>query len=150
MSMLRPCTLIAGILWSLCMTVPAARGQEDGLWLSDFSAAKDKAKTENKLLLVDFTGSDWCPWCIKLHDEVFNKDEFKVEAPKKFVLVELDFPRKKSLPAPLKSQNDHLASQYKITGFPTLVLIGKNGRVLWRANFKDETLIPAIEAALRR
>ena len=60
--------------------------------MSDFEAAKAKAKAENKLLLVDFTGSDWCVWCKKLKAEVFDQDTFQTAAPEQFVLVELDFP----------------------------------------------------------
>ncbi len=66
-----------------------------GLWQTDFKAAQAKAKEDKKYLLVDFTGSDWCTWCIRLHNEVFDKEPFKAEAPKQFVLVELDFPHEK-------------------------------------------------------
>ena len=66
------------------------------LWMTDFEAAKTKAAKENKYLLVDFTGSDWCIWCTRLNSEVFSTKSFQTEAPKQFVLVELDFPRDKS------------------------------------------------------
>ena len=67
-------------------------------WTNDFEAAKTKAKKEGKHLLLDFTGSDWCGFCIRLHGEVFSKEVFRKEVPKHFVLVELDFPRQKQLP----------------------------------------------------
>lgn len=123
----------AGILsmlvaFNLLTTVRA----EDDLWKTDFEAAKAKAKAEKKFLLVDFTGSDWCGFCIKLRDEVFTKDAFKNEAPKQFVLVELDFPHEKKLPDELKAQNDKLGKQYKINGYPTICLMDPEGQVMAR------------------
>jgi thiol-disulfide isomerase/thioredoxin len=66
-----------------------------GDYLTDFEAAKKKAEADKKPLLVKFTGSDWCPPCIKLNDEVFSKSSFKKAVEKDFVVVVLDFPRKK-------------------------------------------------------
>ena len=57
--------------------------------------AVEAARTDKKDILVDFTGSDWCGWCIKLHDEVFSQEAWKKAAAGKYVFVELDFPRKK-------------------------------------------------------
>ncbi len=125
----------AGVLWCLCAIVPAVRGEDD-LWQTDFEAAKAKAKAENKLLLVDFTGSDWCPWCIKLRGEVFDKDEFKAEAPKHFILVELDFPNKKVLPDEVKEQNQKLQKQYKIRGYPTVLLLDAEGQIVAHTGYQ--------------
>lgn len=124
----------AGVLWCLLAIVPVVRG--DGLWQTDFEAAKDKARAENKLLLVDFTGSDWCPWCKKLHEEVFDKDAFKEAAPKRFVLVELDFPHEKKLPKDLQVQNDKLARQYKVHGYPTVLLVDADGQVVAHTGYQ--------------
>ena len=99
-------------------------------WGTDLPAAKAQAQKEKKIVLVNFTGSDWCPWCIKLKDEIFSKPEFIKYAEKKLVLVEIDFPRKKELPQPLKTANDELAKQYKIAGFPTVVVLGSDGKRL--------------------
>ena len=85
-------TIAVGLV--LMITGSSALAAGDG-WLTDFEAAQAAAKSSGKYMLVDFTGSDWCGWCIKLKDEVFSKDHFKTEAPKNFVLVELDFPRAK-------------------------------------------------------
>ncbi len=125
----------AGLLWCFCAIAPAARG-EDELWQTDFEAAKAKAKAEKKLLLVDFTGSDWCIWCKRLHGEVFDKDEFKTEAPKHFILVELDFPRSKELPEDLKAQNDKLAKEYKIRGYPTILLLDPEGQLVAQTGYQ--------------
>jgi thioredoxin-related protein len=106
------------------------------LWTDDFEAAKAQAKKEGKDLLVDFTGSDWCGWCIKLKAEVFDKEKFKTEAPKKFVLVELDFPQKKKLDEATKKQNDALQKQYQINGFPTILLMDADGKVYAKTGYQ--------------
>ena len=78
-------------------------------WMDDYEAAVKLAKAENKLLLLDFTGSDWCGWCIKLKKEIFDQKEFVAYAEENLVLVELDFPRKKKLTESLQKQNKELA-----------------------------------------
>jgi thioredoxin-related protein len=99
------------------------------LWVTDFAKAKTQAKAEKKDLLVDFTGSDWCGWCMKLDEEVFSQDAFTAGAPKSFVLVKLDYPHKKELPAELKEQNKKLVKQYPIQGYPTIMLMDADGHV---------------------
>lgn len=99
-----------------------------GEWSTDLPKAVAKAKAEGKLVLVDFTGSDWCGWCIKLKSEVFDTPAFKDYATKNLVLVEVDFPRKKDLPAALKATNQALAEKYGIRGFPTLIILDGNGQ----------------------
>jgi len=96
-------------------------------WLTDFSAAQAKAKAGNKLLLLDFTGSDWCGWCIRLKNEVFNQPDFEAFASENLVLVEVDFPHYKTQPAELRAANQLLASRYGITGYPTIVLLDSDG-----------------------
>jgi protein disulfide-isomerase len=97
-------------------------------WHTDLVKAQAKAKAEKKQVLVNFTGSDWCGFCIKLQKEVFTTDEFKEFAGKNLVLVELDFPRKKELPADLKAANKKLQDQYQVKGFPTLLLLDGDGK----------------------
>jgi protein disulfide-isomerase len=101
-------------------------------WQTNFEAAKAQAKKENKPLLVDFTGSDWCGFCIRLKKGVWDKPEFAKYAEKNLVLVELDFPRKKKLPADLQKQNDKLNEKFKIEGFPTILLLDAEGKELDR------------------
>lgn len=100
-------------------------------WLTDYKQAQQEAKANNKLLLLDFTGSDWCGWCIKLDKEVFSQPKFKEYASKNLVLLELDFPRRKELPENERKQNEGLASQYGLQGFPTIVVLNGDGRKLW-------------------
>jgi len=97
-------------------------------WLTNFAQAQEEAKTRQKLLLMDFTGSDWCGWCIMLDKEVFSKPEFQEYAKKNLVLLELDFPRRKTLSPELQAQNERLLAQYRIQGFPTIVVLDTNGK----------------------
>lgn len=98
-------------------------------WTSDYEAAKKQAAESNKDLLIDFTGSDWCGWCIKLNDEVFKHDAFKTGVKDSFVLVELDFPKDKSkLSEETQKQNKELNEKYAVKGFPTILLCDADGR----------------------
>lgn len=110
-------------LLALLLTPLAAFGAEG--WLTDFEAAKKQAAAEKKDILVDFTGSDWCGWCIKLDKEVFSTPAFKAQ--KDFVLVSLDFPRRKEIPADQKAKNEALMRQWGVQGFPTIVLTNAAG-----------------------
>lgn len=97
-------------------------------WETDYAKAQAQAKAENKLLLLDFTGSDWCGWCIKLNKEVFSQPKFKEYAAKNLVLVEVDFPNNKPQSAELKKQNNELQNKYKIEGYPTIVVLNGDGK----------------------
>ncbi|BDS05047.1 hypothetical protein NT6N_00870 [Oceaniferula spumae] len=118
------------ILASLALAITASFATAGGdNWMTDFEAAQKKAAAENKDLLVDFTGSDWCGWCIKLNKEVFQHDPFKTGVADKFVLVELDFPRDKSkLSQEIQDQNSSLQAKYGVRGFPTILLLDAKGR----------------------
>ncbi len=106
-------------------------------WTDDFEAAKAQAAKEGKLLLVDFTGSDWCCWCIKLDEEVFSKKEFVEAAQKDFVLVQIDSPRDKSkLSKKVKKQNSKLIKKYGIKGFPSVLLMDAEGVKLAKTGYK--------------
>jgi protein disulfide-isomerase len=101
-------------------------------WMTDLPAALKKAQAEKKMVLMDFTGSDWCGWCIKLQKEVFNTKEFADYADKNLVLVELDFPNKKEQSATLKATNKKLQQKYGARGFPTIVVLNSEGKEVWR------------------
>ena len=99
------------------------------VWLTDLEAAKAQGVKENKPVLIDFTGSDWCPPCIQLHKVVFESAEFAAVA-SKYVLVELDYPRKTPQAPELKAKNAELSKKFGISGFPTVLLIdAKSGEV---------------------
>jgi thioredoxin-related protein len=123
------------VLTGLGVLVTAVFG-EDRLWLSSFEAATAKAKAEKKLLLVSFVGSDWCVFCKKLKSEILDKEAFRTQVPKKFVLVELDYPRTKELPQELKEQNAKLSRQYKIHGFPTVLVLDAQGHTIAKTGYR--------------
>ena len=97
-------------------------------WQTDLPKAQAQAKAENKLVMMDFTGSDWCGWCIKLNKEVFSQPEFGEYAKKNLVAVEVDFPNKKKLSPAQKSANVALAKKYGIRGYPTIIVLNSAGQ----------------------
>jgi thioredoxin-related protein len=99
-------------------------------WITSYEQGQQEAKANNKLVLLDFTGSDWCGWCILLDREVFSKPQFKEYASKNLVLVEVDFPKMKPMPEAMRMQNIRLAQQYQVQGFPTIVVLNGDGRVV--------------------
>jgi protein disulfide-isomerase len=112
-------------------------GAEELTWMTDVPKAVEKAKAEKKLVMLDFTGSDWCGWCIKLHNEVFSKPAFAEYAKKNLVLVEVDFPRTKKLSAELKKANDQLLEKYKVEGFPTIVVLNGEGKKVGETGYVE-------------
>jgi protein disulfide-isomerase len=121
--------LLALLTLAACtLTLSAA----DDAWLTDFAKARDLAKAQKKHVLLDFTGSDWCPPCKKLHEVVFSTDEFKKFAKDHLVLVELDFPRSKPQSPDLKAANRDLSRAFKIEGYPTVIVTDADGKELSR------------------
>jgi thioredoxin-related protein len=116
----------------LAATIYGQVNAAEATWLTDLPKAEAQAKSENKIVLMDFTGSDWCGWCIKFKKEVLDTAEFQAYAAKNVVLVELDYPHKKVLPDDLKKANAALKDQYKINGYPTLVVLDKAGKEIGR------------------
>ncbi len=106
-------------------------------WDDDYDKALAKAKTEKKMLLLDFTGSDWCGWCVKLDKEVFSKTEFKTFAKDNLVLVELDFPRGKQQSKMLKEQNEKLQKEFGIRGFPTIIVLNPEGQKVGQLGYME-------------
>ncbi len=112
----------------LCGSSVPAFSQE-AKWFTDYAKAQAQAKAENKAILLDFTGSDWCPWCIKMKQETLDKPAFKDYAAKNLVLMEVDFPNSKPQTDAVKAQNADLKKQFKARGFPTFILVGADGAV---------------------
>jgi len=112
-------------------------GAEELKWTTDLPKAQAQAKQEHKLVMLDFTGSDWCGWCIMLDKEVFSKPEFKEYASKNLVLLELDFPRAKRMPPETAKQNEQLALKYGIQGFPTVVVFDSSGKPLGALGYQQ-------------
>ena len=122
--------LILGIIASLAIV---AANAADLTWHTSLPDAKAKAKAENKLVFVEFTGSDWCPPCKKLHKEVLKSEDFAEYAAGKYVLVELDFPRRKEQSEELKQANKALAKEFNVQGYPTVVILDTDGKELYRS-----------------
>jgi thioredoxin-related protein len=121
-------TLLATALTAIALTLSSHAAD----WLTNFEAARNLATKEKKLILLDFTGSDWCGWCVKMKKEVFDMPAFKEYAKKNLVLVEVDFPRRKRLPATLAKQNESLMQKYDVAGFPTYVILDSDGKEIGR------------------
>jgi len=119
----------------LLLSAPAVAS--DG-WIADFDKAVELAKAEKKDLFVDFTGSDWCGWCIKLDSEVFSHEAFTKGVENNYVLVSLDFPRKEENIAkvPNLERNKELQQKYGVRGFPTVLLMSSEGQVYGKTGYQ--------------
>jgi protein disulfide-isomerase len=89
-------------------------------WHTDVNKAIEISVKQKKPLMLFFTGSDWCGWCVRLQNEVFKKSEFVAWAKKNVVLVELDFPRKTQLDPKIMQQNAQLQQIFQVQGYPTV------------------------------
>ena len=102
-------------------------------WIEDFEAAKKEAAASGKYILLAFSGSDWCGWCMKLEQEVFSQNEFVRDAQKSFVLTMIDNPRDKSILSKVaERQNKELTKTFDVHGFPTAVLCDAKGTEIKR------------------
>ena len=118
--------------FAMPMKIARAAQQSDALWLTNYQQALAQAAKEKKNVLIDFTGSDWCPPCIQMEKEVLSQPEFIAFAKNNLVLLKLDFPRRKKLSPEEKEQNHELGQQFAIEGFPTYVLVDPTGKELKR------------------
>ena len=119
------------IALGIALLIPVSSRADSG-WETDLKKAQAQAKSDNKLVFLDFTGSDWCGYCIRLDKDILSKPAFKQYADKNLVLVEIDFPRGKPQSNDLRKQNQELAMQYGIMGFPTIVVLNGAGKSVWR------------------
>ncbi len=101
-------------------------------WSTDLPAALNQARSESKMVLLDFTGSDWCPWCIKFDRDVLSTAQFAAYAKSKLVLVKVDFPRHTPQSNALKQANEGLSKRFGVDGFPTYLLLNSAGKELGR------------------
>lgn len=145
MNMIRRATLTAAVmLMGAVLMMGRAWADVDG-WGENYQQALTRARAENKMVVMDFTGSDWCPWCIKLHDEVFNTPQFKKFAAKNLILVKVDFPRAIEQSAAVKAQNEKLQEKYKIEGYPTVIVLDSNGKQIGQLGYEEGGPAPFIE-----
>lgn len=106
-------------------------------WHTDFEAAKKESARTGRPILADFTGSDWCGWCIRLKKEVFKTPQFRTWASRRVVLLEVDFPQDKPQSAAIKKQNAELAKRYQIQGYPTILFLTRKGEVMGRYGYDE-------------
>ena len=105
-------------------------------WTDDYDAALERAAAENKLVLADFSGSDWCGWCKKLDKEVFDTEQFRSLATNEYVLLMVDSPQDEGLlSAKAKKQNPKLVEKYKVRGFPTVLVLDAKGEVVYKGGY---------------
>lgn len=135
---------------SLFVVCALAHGESKG-WEANLETALQQAKKEEKNVLVQFTGSDWCLPCIMMHKEVFSKQAFLSKASKEFILVELDFPKKDKK---LAEKNQPLWEKYKIEGVPTVILLDHQGKEFSRffaAQYREvDTFMEQLEKCLEK
>jgi thioredoxin-related protein len=123
-----PLLSILALCLNTVMAKPVTEGAEPGQWTQDYEAALKVAAEKNLSLMLNFTGSDWCGWCKLMDKSVFAEDEWSAYAKKNLMLVTLDFPRDKSIvPAKWVSRNNELKGKFGVRGYPTYIVIDKDG-----------------------
>ena len=126
--------LVGGVTAQTSGTPAPQNGSAAGVaWLTDMEAAKTLAAETNRFMLINFTGSDWCPPCMQLKRDILSTEGFAAYAAENLVLLELDFPRRTAQPEHLRAQNRQLSSKFNINGFPTLVLLDPKAKELTRS-----------------
>jgi thioredoxin-related protein len=120
------------VVWIALGLFCACSSRGESSWSTDYKKAQDEAKANHKLVLLNFTGSDWCGYCIQFDRFILSQPQFKDYANKNLVLVEIDFPRRKPQSAEMKKQNEELAERYQVDGFPTIIVLDGEGKTVWR------------------
>jgi protein disulfide-isomerase len=109
---------------------------DDLNWQENLETALQEAKLQNKAVLVNFTGSDWCIWCKRLTEEVFAKGDFEDYASDNLILVKLDFPRDIEQSTETKMYNNNLAQKFGVQGFPTILLFNSSGKLVLTTGYQ--------------
>ena len=145
--------LIAAI-FALAVLMGAVSAQDQkAAWTTDLAAAKQLAKKTNKILFVDFTGSDWCSACMIFKAEVLSKKAFLDYAKKNLILVEIDFPENKPQMPAQRKMNEALSRQYNIEGFPTVLLMDGNGEIIAQTGYREggaEKYVEYLKSVLKK
>ena len=105
-------------------------------WVTDYEEAFILAKRGNKLVLINFTGSDWCGWCMRLSREAFSQAALQTYAKKNFVLLKLDYPRRTPQPQEVRLKNQGYARDYGVWGFPTIIIAEANQKIVMRTGYR--------------
>lgn len=136
----------ASILLSVLSSGPAlvAPAIAADAWMTDLPAAMRKAEKEQKLVLIDFTGSDWCSACNLLRRNVLDTTDFRSYAAERFVLMEVDLPHRSSFDPALRARNEAIAARYGIAGYPTILVINPQGEVMGGFQEGDKSFKEAV------
>lgn len=149
--MMKAITWLASVTVGVAALTASAFASTPEGWSTDLEKAFEQAKAEKKSVLVEFTGSDWCPPCIAMRKNVFSTKEFVTAASKKYILVELDFPKGDKA---VKEKNAPYAEKYKIEGYPTVILFNSEGKEFTRFFASDfpntEDFLKHIDGALAK
>lgn len=144
------------LLTFLMLSVFALFSQETKTWETNYETALLKAEKENKLILMNFSGSDWCANCIRLEKAVFTTDTFLNYSKDKFVLLRLDFPQrsKNKLSEEQTKHNEALAEKFNPEGeFPLVIILNTSGKPIGKTGYVDggaETFIKTIEKIIKQ
>lgn len=126
---------VSAFFCAMLSAIAAAAAPEG--WTDDFAAARKAAAKSEKPMAVLFTGSDWCPWCVRLADEILLKRDFREAASNDFVFVYLDYPSNESLQTPARrAANRALLDKYGVRGFPTILVMNAKGEVLGKTGYR--------------
>ena len=129
-------TLITIVLAASALAAGAKTSTPAG-WTDDYDVALKRAAAENKLVLADFSGSDWCGWCKKLDKEVFDTEEFRKGATNEYVLLMVDTPQDQELLSEkAKIENPKLVEKYKVRGFPTVLVLDAKGGIVFQGGYE--------------
>ncbi len=126
----------AALVLAAVFSCAAALGAGSAEWLTDFEEAQRAARDAGRPVLINFTGSDWCGWCVRLKNEVFSRAEFQRYAAANLVLLEIDFPRRIEVPEEVLEVRRALAREYGVRGYPTILLVDAEGEVLGRTGYR--------------
>jgi len=129
--------LVHGMKWCAAVVLLTASlgAAESAGWITNFEEAKKIAAEKKLPILMDFSGSDWCIWCQRLDSEVFAQKAFQDYAKDNLVLFLADFPMRAKQPDALKNQNRQLQSIYRVSGYPTVILVSAQGDELARTGY---------------
>ncbi len=114
---------------------PAATGSQIK-WYTNYAQAVQDASKNHKPILLFFTGSDWCGWCKKMHQEVFSSPDFASQVGGSFVFVDVDFPMNQQLPPDIAQQNTQLKQKYGVTGYPTVIILDSNENFIAETGYR--------------
>jgi len=130
-------SLITVLLTLSCTAQEKGKAHKSNLnWITNIDVATKEAAEKQLPILVNFTGSDWCQWCFKLHDEVFVQEAFEKYAKENLILLEVDFPKNNKQTTETKKRYQQLANKFSVRGYPTILLMNSNEVEISRTGYQ--------------